>query len=123
MNVATRSRQDLVYTATMITTLLKAPDGSFTVPVMKKPRKIIVVAADYSQACHYLRAVEARPGTHLIATEPPMIRALSPEDHVVVVQGHDPRGRLDTFAYHLRVSRAHVEYVDLDTIMGVNRNG
>lgn len=86
-----------------------------------KPRKIIVVAADYSQACHYLRAVEAQPGTHLIAVEPPMVRGLGEKDRVVVVQGYDPKHRLGAYTDYLRATQAHVEYVDLDTIMGVNR--
>lgn len=122
-SVAERSRQGLVHTAQAVVQLLNAPSDPVSVPVLKRPRKVIVVAPTYRDACHYLRAVEAQPGTHLIAMEPHMVRALSPDDHVVVVTGFDPKGRLSAFTDYLRMSQAHVEYVNLDTIMGVNRDG
>lgn len=86
-----------------------------------KPRKVIVVAPTYNQAALYLAAIEAQRGTHLIAVDPTMVRALSADDHVVVVSDHDPGDRLRSYTDHLRTTQARVEYVSLDSVAGVSR--
>jgi hypothetical protein len=85
-------------------------------------RRVIVFAPFVNIADAYCRTVGATRETHRVVTDPQKLRALSPQDTVVVVQSHDPRHVLSQADYVLRVSRATVTYVDINTIMGVNRD-
>lgn len=85
-------------------------------------RKILVATPFYALAAEYLRMVEAEPGTHKIVSEPEQLRALSPEDHVVVLEGPWQHRVIEQIEDMLTVSRAQVEHVDVDRMKGIFRH-
>lgn len=86
------------------------------------PRRVCVVAPSTMIANLYCRAVGATEDTHLVVAEPQRLRGLSSKDSVVVVVANDPRHVMNAFDQILRHTRAAVSYIDIDTIMGVNRS-
>ena len=87
----------------------------------QRARRILVVAPFKNIADMYCRAIGATPETHWVVLDTDRLRALSPQDTVVVVTAHDPNRVLERADRYLRVSRATVTYVNIDTIMGVDR--
>lgn len=85
-------------------------------------RRIQVVAPSITIANLYCRAVGATEETHRIVDEPQRLRGLSSKDSVIVVVANDPRHVMNAFDQVLRHTRAAVSYIDIDTIMGVNRS-
>lgn len=85
--------------------------------------RTVVVAPSWTVANLYCHAVGATKDTHTVIMEPHRLRGLGPDASVVVVQAHDPNHVMSRFDGALRHTRADVQYVDIDTIMGVKRDG
>lgn len=125
MDLARQTRSSLVHAAMNLNSILREPPGAAADAIerLTRPRrKIIVVAAFYQQAAEYLRMIDAQPGTHLIAMEPHMVRALGKDDRVIVISDFDPNGRLGAYTNYLKISQADVTYVSLDALKGVDRD-
>ena len=91
-------------------------------PDDQEQRLTVVVAPSFRLAQLYAREVGATLRTHKIITDPDRLRGYGRGSKIVVVQGHDPNRVLSRFSEALRLTQADVMYVDIDEIMGVERD-